>query len=586
MSHHSLPVPLPAHRIGTPLTRRTLMAGSLAAGAVGLAACGDQKQKASGQGGTDLEERGTSDDLDDLVDKNEHDVEDLDKGGSLTLTIGSLGPNFNESATAGNSADIGASQRPANVLGVWDTTLEGEPELNKNFCTDAKYDDSGDKPVITYTLNPDAQFNDGTPFDWKVFENVWHMMSGEDPDIDAVSTEGYDKIEKVEAGKDDREVVVTMKEVYQPWTDLFGAPFHPDINTKKIFNDGFVNDMHPEWLAGPYEVDKLDLAQKRVILKPNEKWWGEEPILDEIVFQQMDSDSTIPAFRNGEIDGTGLSNVSRYKEAEDIKDKDIRRGQDTGVFGFNFNTTKGVLKDIDVRKAICHACDRQSLADLKFNGMNWTEELPGSWLLVPFSPYYENNFTTEYSPDKAKETLDGAGWTGEDGKVREKDGKKLEVSITTFGDDPVSNAIVQNFQKNLKDVGFDAQIDNRGDGDFNQVMEERTFQLVIMGYSLGADPTGGAKYFFGSDAPSNATGTGSKEIDKMIPKVAVDPDIKVRAKLANEVERKFQELHAMIPLWNGPTIEAFKPGLANYGPALYETRDWSKVGWEKGKKQG
>jgi peptide/nickel transport system substrate-binding protein len=574
--------------IRPPVARRSLMLGGIAAGAaLGLAACGDQKEKAaSGQGDTDLEARGTSGEIEDLVDNNPHDVDELEKGGTLTLTLGNLGPNFNASSNGGNNADAAAIQNLLNVTGVWNADTEGNPVLNKDFCTDAKYDDSGDKPVITYTLNPDAVWNDGTPYDWKTFENQWHMMSGEDPDVDVVATDGYERIAKVEAGKDDHEVVVTMKEIYQPWEDLFAGTIHPDINTAKIFNDGFVNDIHPEWTAGPFKLDKLDNAQKRVIFEPNDAWWGEKPVLDSIVYQQMDSDSTIPAFRNGEIDEASIGNASRYKEAEDIKEKDVRRSQNLSISGMNFNTKKGNLGDIAVRKAIYQGLDRKALADLRFNGMNWTEELPGSWMLMPFSPYYQDNYPVEYDRDAAKKTLEDAGWTGEDGKVREKDGKKLEVALTNFGDDPVGNAVAQTLQKNLTELGFDAQIDSRGDGDFGKVMEDQDFELIMMAYGVGPDPTGVVNQFFNSKASSNFTGTGTDEIDEIIPKVPVDEDVEERAKLANEAEKKFQELYAMMPLYNGPVVTALKPGLANYGPQLFEDRDWAKVGWEEGKKQG
>jgi len=39
-----------------------------------------------------------------------------------------------------------------------------------------------------------------------------------------VSTTGYDQIASVEQGKDDHEVVVTLKSVYAPYKNLFGNP--------------------------------------------------------------------------------------------------------------------------------------------------------------------------------------------------------------------------------------------------------------------------------------------------------------------------------------------------------------------------
>lgn len=573
-----------------PLGRRTLLGGALAiTGALGLAACqggGGGNRDADTQAETDLEARGTSGELDDLVANNPKDVGELEEGGTFTLTVGALGPNFFPWSNAGNNVDNGTIASAMQRAGVWNSETDGTPVLNELFCTAAEYDDSGEKHTITYTLNPDATWNDGTPYDWKTFENQWRMMSGEDPTVDVVTTDGYDRIESVVAGEDDKQVVVTMAQPYQPWTSLFDGTFHPSINTPELFNDSWVGEIPDELMAGPFKLENLDTVQQRVELVPNENWWGDAPILERIVYRQMESSATIPAFRNGEIDGTSISNISRYNEAQGIENMDVRRSQNLAVSGLNFNTTRGVLQEIEVRKAIYQGVDRAAAAELRFNGLNWTEELPGSWMLMPFSPLYQDNYPVEFDQEAAKKTLEDAGWVAEGDGARTRDGETLEITITSFGDDPVGNAITQTLQDNLTQLGFDASIDNRGSGDFGKVMEERSFQLVMMGYTVGADPTGVVNQFFNSKETSNMTGTGSEEIDALIPGVSEDPDIEVRGQKANAVEKKFQELYAMMPLWNGPAIIAYKKGLGNYGPQLFLSQDWSIVGWEQGHKQG
>lgn len=572
----------PIHKL---VTRRETLAGLAVLGIAG-AVVGCDQSRDKNQSKTDLEKQTATDDLDKLIANNPQDPKSLEKGGTLTLVVGSLGPNFNVWANAGNSADTSVLYAAIDRATLWNSEADGTPVLNKDFCLDAKYDDSGDKPVITYTLNPEAKYNDGTPFDWKVLENQWKMLNGSDPEIDVVSTDGYDRIESVKRGKDDFEAIVTMAQDYQPWQDLYSGILNPHINTKEIFNDGFVNDLHPEWTVGPFKLEKFDATQKRVVMVPNEVWWGEKPILDRIVYTQMEDQATIPAFKNGEIDVTGAGNASRYNELKGTENMEIRRSQALSVSGINFNTKKGVLQEKEVRKAIYEGVDRKGLADIRFNGINWTENLPGSWMLMPFNPLYEDNYPVKHDVEQAKRTLEDAGWKADGDKPRTKDGKTLDISITIFGDDPTVGAIVQTLQKQLKGLGFNATIDSKGGGDFGKVMEERSFQLVMMGYTVGADATGVVKQFFYSESTSNMTGTGTDEIDKMIPEVTKIADQKERNKKANEVEKLFQKEYAMMPLWNGPVISAVKKGLANYGPQLYLTRDWSTVGWQKGHKQG
>ncbi|WP_246955536.1 ABC transporter family substrate-binding protein [Brachybacterium sp. Marseille-Q7125] len=576
------------HPVTFRFSRRAGLVGASALAATALAACSQERDTTSGGGGSDGGGTAATADsnLEELMAHNPKDVSELEQGGTLTLTISALGPNYFGWNNSGNNVDNSNIYAAMDVSGVWKYEADGTPVLREEFCTDAQYDDSGEKHVITYTLNPEAKFNDGTPYDWKVFENQWKMMNGEDKTIDAVSTEGYDRIEKVEAGEDDFQAVVTMREPYQPWQDLFSGTFHPAINTPELFNDGFVDDLHPEWMIGPFTLEKLDTVQKRVTLVPNENWWGEKPKLDKIVWVQMESSATIPAFKNGEIDGTAVGNANRFEQVKDMEGIDIRRSQTMSISGINFNTTKGHLSDIEVRKAIYQGVNREELASIRFNGIDWSEETPGSWMLMPFSPHYQDNYPFEHDVEAAKKTLEDAGWVAEGDGPRSKDGETLDMTITTFGDDPITNAIVQTLQKQLQNIGFNAEIDARGSGDFGQVMADQAFQLVMMGYTVGSDPTGVVKQFFDSESTSNMTGTGSDEIDEMIPQASVSPEIEERAKIANECEKKFQELCAMMPLWNGPSIMAYKEGLANFGPKLFLSTDWSTVGWEKGKKNG
>ena len=87
------------------------------------------------------------------------------------------------------------------------------------------------------------------------------------------------------------------------WNRCSADLINPAVNTPEIFNTGFTGEMHPEWMAGPFKVDQYDSAAKTVTLVPNDKWWGAKPVLDKVIFRQLESSAAIAAFKNGEIDG-------------------------------------------------------------------------------------------------------------------------------------------------------------------------------------------------------------------------------------------------------------------------------------------
>ncbi|MFP3480940.1 hypothetical protein SB780_39460, partial [Burkholderia sp. SIMBA_057] len=83
-----------------------------------------------------------------------------------------------------------------------------------------------------------------------------------------------------------------------------------------------------------------------------------------------------------------------------------------------------------------------------FNGLNWSEESSGSMMLMPFSPYYQDNYPVkDTGADAAKKVLTDAGYAPNDKGVMAKNGVPVSFKITNFGDDPTIGATSQTLQK-------------------------------------------------------------------------------------------------------------------------------------------
>ncbi len=258
--------------------------------ALALTACGGGGGAATGPEAGKGQDAGS--DLAKLVSINAKDAKDLQPGGTVTLPLGNIGPDFNGFSNNGNSADNTALHRPidqAGTWGCWNFDFDGTATPNKDFCEDVKSEVKDGKQTITIKVNEKATYNDGTPIDVKAFENTWNMLKGENKDIDIVSSGAYEFVDSVKAGSSDKEVVVTTTQPVYPLDDLFTGLIHPAVNTPAIFNEGFTGEMHPEWMAGPFKLDKYDSAAKTVTLVPNDKWWGNKPVLEKVVFRQLES---------------------------------------------------------------------------------------------------------------------------------------------------------------------------------------------------------------------------------------------------------------------------------------------------------
>ncbi|MFE5307050.1 ABC transporter family substrate-binding protein [Isoptericola sp. NPDC056573] len=497
---------------------------------------------------------------------NPQDRENVKDGGTLTLPIEEVTPNWNAFSVDGNTRYMGDFWKLYQAS-LWDYDVAGNPTPNPDYLSKVEVT-SKDPLVVTYDVNPKATWNDGTPIDWTAFEATWKAQSGKTKGYNPVSTTGYDQVKSVEKGKDDKQVVVTFDAPFFPYQFLFLNLMHPDSLDVKTYTEGWVNEPHNEWAAGPFIVDSQDETQATFV--PNPKWWGETPKLEKIVFKQMEEAASINAFQNGEIDSTGVAAADRLKVARGMDDVQIliNYALSTGVF--TLNTKAEALQDIAVRKAVTQATDVTKLAEIDFQGLGWEEDPAGSEVMSPIQDGYENNMPADaaYSVENAKATLEGAGYTLNEGSgYYEKDGKPVHLKYTFFGDSPTQTAMANAVQAMLKAAGIEVELDNQDSSKFSDTVLGGKYEMLIMAWS-SSDPYGystSGYQLYGSDSDSNFTYIGSKEIDELMKKPGTIEDIPQAVAAFNEAEKKALEQYGTFPIDFGPEMTAVKKGLANFG---------------------
>ena len=555
-------------------SRRALIGGTAALGAVGLlSACGNgsasaEKTKAAGTGAN----------IKDLYNINAQDVNSLKKGGTLRLPAGSIGPNFNVYTQSGNTGDNINVMSTISQAGLWLMDFDGTYALNKDFAVSFTPGKSGDKIQVAIKLNPKAVFNDGTPINYKALQSTWNIFKSLDNGYNIVSSGIYEFVESIEKTEDDYSVMVTFSKPYYPLQSLFAEILHPAFEDVELFNNGFVDNPHPEYWAGPFTLaDKgWDSTAKTFSVVPSDKWWGTKPLLEKIVFTQMESSAARAAFKNDEIDAIGANTSASYTEVKSVAGAELRKGTRLYAGGLDINPRR--VKDAALRKAIFAGVNREALAKIQFQGLPYEEAIPGSMIHMPFSPYYQDNYPTpNNSVSEAQKILEAAGYAKK-GDYYEKDGQKASCAVVVFGDDPTTKGKAQTFTQQMKDVGIEIRIDQRADSEFASVLGNWDYDISFSGYGVSTpDATEGTKQFYYSE---NNDGNGSKEIDALIDAMTVMEDDKARNLACNEIEKKHMAEFAFLgTITNGPDFMMVKKTLANYGPSLYKSTDWTAVGW-------
>lgn len=219
--------------------------------------------------------------------------------------------------------------------------------------------------------------------------------------------------------------------------------------------------------------------------------------------------------------------------------------------------------------------DREQLAAIRFQGLGYEEDLPGSFNLFQTQDGYEDNFgeVVQYDPEKAKELLKEAGYD---------EANPLSIRYVTLGDSPMVQATTSAIQAMLRNIGIDVQVEERPRSDFSKVTAERDFDLFMSGFN-SSDPFGVAYFgqIYASDSELNKSATGTPEMDKKIEELQQIADADEQIKRANELEKEALQQYGIMPYANGPEIVAVKKGLANYGANSFAVLPIENVGWAK-----
>ena len=557
---------------------RIATVATLSAAALALTGCaansGGDSNKAVG--GLDIE-------VNPAGDYNEKSRDELKDDGELTLPIGELTEQQNtfHANMVTDTRTVWGWYNPQ--LALYDG--EGNYTPNPDYIDEAKEDKKGKNTVVTYKINKDATFNDGTPIDWKAFENTWRFNNGKDEDVQVNSTDGYERITSVEKGATDKDVVIAFDGPYPWWQGLFNQLLHPAIDSPEKFDKAYLGKLNPQYGAGPFKVDNVDFKGGTLSLVPNEKWWGDKPKMKKVSFRVMESQATINAFQAGEIDAAGVADKNSLTIAGEMgEDIDIRAALRPANVIFTLNSKAPQLKDEDVRHAVFSAIDRDQLAEIRYNGLGYEEEMPGSLTLYSTQEGYKDNIkdVIKFDPEESKKLLEDAGYQQGDDGIYAKDGEKLSLRYILIGDDEVSKSLAAAVQKMLKDVGVDLKIEERPSSEFSKVTSERDFDLFLSAFT-SSDPFGVA-YFgqtYASDSTLNMSSTGTKEFDKKIEELQNLPTKDEQIDRVNELESEAFGRYGILPFANGPQMVGVKKGLANYGANGFAILPKEDIGWEK-----
>lgn len=420
---------------------------------------------------------------------------------------------------------------------------------------------SDDGLTYSFELKQGVHFTNGTELTSKDVKFTFERMFT--PSTAAKSTAYFNMIQGAQdmlAGSatelsgfeivDDYHFNITLEYPFAPFVKNIGTSyadiFPEDACTAAGENWGLGTDLIG---TGPYKIEENDDTTQVVLVK-NEDYHGGEVNLDELQFIFYDDDQTkLIAYENGDIDLADL-NASLLSQYQANYADEITAYYPLGTAFISMNLNDQYLSDVNVRKAISLAINREELVDAVLNGAG----IPATSYLNNGIPGHDDSLSVyEYNPEKAKELLAEAGYA---------DGITITSEVRQ-SDQAVYSAI----QGYLAEVGINMELDVVDNATYNS--DRTAGKIPLTGMTWNAlYPDGDFQmynYFYSSKSDAQGVFYHNDEFDKLLDDARKSTDEDARAEMYKEADKILsQDDYACIPLYYPQSQFIAKPYVKNY----------------------
>ncbi|MEO1106559.1 MAG: extracellular solute-binding protein [Pseudomonadota bacterium] len=456
-----------------------------------------------------------------------------------------------------------------------------------------------DRSWVEFTLREEAAFSDGTPV--TVEDVIWSFQT--------LGTEGHlryrglwSKIDSIEA-TGPRTVRVSFNEPDRELALIAGLrPILKKAQWEgKSFADAPLQDIPIG--TGPYVIDDFE-AGRYVNLRRNPDYWGADiPFrrgtmnLDEMRIEFYgDGTVAFEAFKAGELSAVREFNADKWNTQYDFPA--VRRGdvvkteiphqKPSGMTGFVMNTRKAPFDDWRVREALTLAFNFEFINDTITGSAQprITSYFSGSELGMkpgPATGRVEQLLET-YASDLAPGTLEGyelpegdgternrrsirkalglleeAGWTIQDGQLRNTDGMpfKIELVISQGSLNVVQDVsvIAEIYARALERLGIQLTVTKVDDAQYTSRIDAQDFDMTPFRRALSLSPGNEQRLYWGSESANtpgtrNLMGVVSPAVDGMIDAMLASETREDFVAATRALDRVLTAGRYVIPIWN------------------------------------
>lgn len=448
------------------------------------------------------------------------------------------------------------------------------PELAESYAV------SDDGLQYTFTMRPNLKWHDGNALtaDDVVF-TIITAQNGDYGSTQRINWQGVDV-----SKKDDRTVVFTLKNRYAQFINnatIGILPKHVWENTKGANFAVSENNLRPVG-SGPYQFAKLSRNDAGTInvleLHSFEHYALGRPYIDTLRVRFYESEQkAVDAYLAGEVDGLSAISVSKLSlVASDTSTVHQLRLPRYFALFFNQNRSRQ-LSDKQVRLALMYGTDKRAILERVLGNKGTLVDSP---LLPGIISLPDPKTVYTFDLEKAKATLDQAGWTMQSDGIRAKDMKsadgkstesvKLELEITT-SNWPELGAVASMLNEQWTALGAHVTITTLSVPEIQQAIKERNYSTLLFGEVLGLDPDPFSFWHSSQkkDQGYNLALYDDKNADKLLEDARLTLDADQRKKLYDQLQNTILE--------DLPALFLYSPDYLYLQPSRIKNNDTSII---------
>lgn len=469
------------------------------------------------------------------------------------------------------------------------------PTLENGGAVLEKTPDGKDGIAVTYTIDANAVWGDGTPI--TVDDVIFTWEVGKHPQSGVSATESFKRILSIDR-VDDRTFTLHVDRRTFDYNDISGLDLLPAHIERAYFEaepaayktrTAFDTDpFNPGLANGPYIMTAAQTGS-HMVFERNPKWWGAKPAFDKITVRVIENTATLEAnLLSGAVDmvagelGFNIDQALTFAKRHGQKFNIVHK---PGLIyeHIDLNLDNPLLRDVRVRQALMYAIDRKAISERLFGGKQPVADTsvnPLDWVYSDDTPKYA------FDPKRADALLNEAGWSKKVKGVRTNEaGEPLRFALMTTAGNRTRELVQQVLQSQWKAAGINIQINNEpARVFFGQTVTQRKFEAMAMFAWLSAPESVPRTTLHSDSIPTaannwggqNYTGYKNPDMDALLEKIELELDRDKRKTMWADLQRMYATDLPVLPLYFRADTFVLPKWLSGVRPTghKYSTTNW------------